>query len=145
MSVKGHLTVLPNLAAWLLLAAVSGCGVAHPPATVTGTVTYKSKEIEKGTIRFTPARETPGVGGVGEIRNGKYRIDTNDLLAGPHIVRITGLQETGKTTLVEVNDAGVRSEIPEVIQYIPEKFNNSSTLESELDGGENTKDFSLEG
>lgn len=85
------------LSAVLLL--TSGCGgggikLQH----VSGKATFAGKPIAYGTIEFVPdaTRGTKGPAGTAEIINGEYstrKANGRGVIAGPHVVRITGYEE----------------------------------------------------
>lgn len=62
---------------------------------VAGTVTYKGKGLEKGSISFTPERPDAGRGATGTIKDGGYSLTTNTpddgAFPGKYNVTITDL------------------------------------------------------
>lgn len=123
----------------LLWISSSGCSAELAPCTVSGQVTYKSKPLERGAIKFVPSGETPSIGGVGEITDGKYAIATNGLLEGEYVVMISGFKETGRTIVI---DPAVPPQ-KEILQYLPANFNADSTMRVKLKPGTNVEDFPL--
>jgi hypothetical protein len=77
---------MTRLAVVLALAALLGCGGgSRPTADVKGEVTYEGKQVENGTITFTPLEGGPTVGGV--IVDGKYV--ANNVTSGKNKVDIS--------------------------------------------------------
>ncbi len=78
---------------------VSGCGGSGLKLQpVSGKVTFAGKPVAYGTIDFVPdtARGTKGPAGTAEIINGVFdtrKQNGRGVIAGPHIVRITGYEE----------------------------------------------------
>jgi hypothetical protein len=65
----------------LIVTAVLGCGDSSGLPTryrVSGTVTYNSKLLERGTISFAPA-DGKGRAAGGTITDGRYSLTTHDL------------------------------------------------------------------
>ncbi|MBA4032105.1 MAG: hypothetical protein C0478_14610 [Planctomyces sp.] len=131
----------------LLCLIATGCGSGALPfqlASVKGTVTYKGKPLEKGLIRFLPDTEVvdgqvAGKMAFSNISQGSYSIPAErGATVGKNRVEIVGYRETGKTTQVET------AIIKEEVQFLPEKYNTSSTLSANITPGENTLDFDLE-
>ncbi|WP_157605514.1 hypothetical protein [Schlesneria paludicola] len=123
----------------LLMSMVAGCGSGNQPCTVEGSVTYKSKPIEKGAIRFVTEDGTPGEGDLGPITNGRYSLTKKQMMAGKYLVMISAFQDTGRRFIPEPG----APEVVEERQYLPKKFNSSSKLKVSLKGGANTEDFNL--
>ncbi len=77
----------------------SGCGGSGLKLQqVSGKATFAGKPIAYGTIDFVPdtARDTKGPAGAAEIINGEFdtrKQNGRGVIAGPHIVRITGYAE----------------------------------------------------
>jgi hypothetical protein len=61
----------------LVAALFLGCGSEGPPAVpVAGTITYKGKPIEMGTIMFFPKDGKHDKVAAGEIKDGKFTLST---------------------------------------------------------------------
>jgi hypothetical protein len=105
-----------------------------------GIVTLDGNPLDEGTITFTlPASKEGSVGG--PIKNGKYAIDAQRKLPpGTYRVEINALQPTGKK--VE-NKSDPGTQVDEVKQLIPMKYNLKSELTVELKSGSNTANFEL--
>jgi hypothetical protein len=85
----------------LLLAGAVGC--QRSTCTVSGSVSYNGKPIERGAITFTPSDGSgPSFGGM--IENGRYEIP--QAYPGKRTVRITGVDDSG--TLENVGSAESR-------------------------------------
>lgn len=133
---------------WLFMATLcfpvlAGCSSADEmeKATVSGTVTYNAKPVEKGEIRFVPKAGTEGPLAIGTIDNGAYTVTAaGGVPIGDHKVEILAYVELPKPANAPPISPTARE------QYIPEKYNTNSELEFTVpSGGEITKDFVLEG
>ncbi|MDP1796185.1 MAG: hypothetical protein Q8K78_01825 [Planctomycetaceae bacterium] len=77
----------------------AGCGGSGLKLQqIAGKVTFAGKPIAYGTIDFVPdsARGTKGPAGTAEIINGEFNTRKQNgrgVVAGPHVVRITGYEE----------------------------------------------------
>lgn len=71
----------------LFLGTSIGCGPKM--ASVTGTVTYEGKAIEKGTITMTPVDGVGAIAGA-TIENGKYTVDS--VLPGTKIIEVAAVK-----------------------------------------------------
>ena len=122
---------------------IVGCsqGDKIEKATVSGTVTYNAKPVEKGEIRFIPKAGTIGPMATGAIANGAYTVTAaGGVPIGAHKVEITAYVDLPKPA-----NAPPIAPTPRE-QYIPEKYNTKSELEFAVpSGGETKKDFALEG
>jgi hypothetical protein len=78
----------------LIAVVVAGCsqGNSLRLATVTGSVTYRGKPLDHGTVVFTPQSGTPGPQAVGELdAGGKFRMRTagrDGAAVGRHLVTV---------------------------------------------------------
>jgi hypothetical protein len=123
------------------IVTLAGCGgVDDAPQTVTvnGTVTFDGKPLPTGEIIFRP---TEGNGRVdaAAIKDGKYSLECT---LGGRVVTITALREVPGVVAqeLETGEAG-----GEVEQYIPEAYNDRTTLTADVsESGDNTFDFPLE-
>ena len=110
---------------WTFLIVVVFAGCDHGPGTISiqGTVTFDGQPVQKGTIQFIPADETPGRATGGKITNGKYAIpkEGGPLAGGTYTVRIIGLRKTGKMA-----PKGPPVELE--ANYIPAAYNNQTIL-----------------
>jgi len=129
-------TALSVIALTVLTAGCGGGsnGVALPDTyLVSGTVTFKGKPLEKGTIQFQGADDIAQgrPPGSAEIANGKYQ---TRMYKGEKSVKISSKQETGKP---DVTGMVPKKEI------IPKKYNTATTLKTTITEGENTANFDL--
>lgn len=93
-------TVLGGISLYLL-AAAAGCQPST--ASVSGSVSYNGKPIERGAITFTPSDGNgPAFGAM--IEQGRYTVAK--AYPGKRTVRITGVDETG--TLADVGSVESR-------------------------------------
>ena len=120
---------------------IAGCG-GDGRYEVTGTVTFKGAPVEKGTIRFDPA---PGGGSsaAATISGGRYTVPAaQGLLPGKYRVSVTTVgADSQATDRTAVPGSGV---IKDVVEPIPAKYNEATTLNCEVTGGKNTHDFKLD-
>jgi hypothetical protein len=144
------------LAVLCVVCCIVGCSTGGN-SLLSGKVTYAGQSVEEGAIRLTPKGETTGPGGSAKIAGGSYEI--TDLEAGTYAVSITGTRPAtaAEAAQMEREEAAERDEEDEEdeedggpsqpkerrVQYIPEKYNMSTTLEVEVGPGENSKDFDL--
>ena len=143
-----HMIRMRRIVAAVCLIAVASLGCnsdggtpAPTRASVRGLVTWEGEPIEEGTITFTPVGDTKGSPTAASILDGAYTLNsTMGPSVGPNKVQIIGMRSTGKTIKAVPPASG---DIPQTEQYIPPKFNRSSTLEREIESGDNKYDFEL--
>jgi hypothetical protein len=130
-----RLALLPVAFSALLLAGCSGS------PRVEGTVTLDNQPVDDGTISFFPegSRET-GSSASGEIKNGKYSIESPNLKPGSYRVEIYWFKKTGKQ-VANPNDPGTK--IDEARQVIPDEYNRNTKFKFELKSGTNPFNFEL--
>ena len=120
------------IVALLAVLLLSGCGKSEKKYTLTGTVTYQGKLVERGSVSFVPVEAGKHSDGA-EIVDGKY---TCEVTPGEKIVRITGSRQVPPP----------KGDNPSLVLYedfIPSKFNRESELQIDVTGAQ-TKDFQLE-
>jgi hypothetical protein len=107
-----------------------GCGGTNQQP-LSGTVNWQGKPIERGAINFFPKSSDGMTVGSG-IKDGKFSIDREyGPPPGKYRVEILAFRETGKTEFdVDQNKPVAIDE-----QYLPKQFNQSSTLETEIQAG----------
>lgn len=103
------------------LAFLTGCGDGQEgpkPVPVSGTVTYKGKPVESGSIQFVPAG---GRAASGPIENGKFTLstyaDADGAIPGPHQVGVTSTKQGTK----------IKNGEPEIIFLVPEVYATPGT------------------
>lgn len=126
------------------LITMAGCGASGPPAptraSVRGLVTWENQPITEGSITFVPVGDTKGSPAMARIVDGQYSLNsTSGPPVGTHRVEILGNKQVGMMPAVPP----ATGEIPKVEQFIPPKYNKSSTLEREIVAGANKFDFEL--
>jgi hypothetical protein len=110
---------------FLWLAA--GCG--ESTVGVRGRVTLDQKPVEQGAISFEPADGNGSTSGA-EIIDGEYElIDNARITPGPKIVRIRATRKTGR---VIPKMPGSAEMIEEYREFIPDTYNNRSTLKVDV-------------
>ena len=138
---------LSAFSCFLALSFLSGCGEAGgEPCSVKGSISLNGIPIETGTIVLEPQGQGGARGGA-SIKNGKYEIPIErGMWVGSFIVRVTGFRETGETEApFETLEGEVADDIAVVEELVPHEFNSKSTLNVELEGGENERNFELTG
>lgn len=124
----------------LLLAA--GCG-AGEQSWVSGTCSYGGAAIDEGQIRLFPLVGTPGHGAATRIVQGTYTFEpAAGLVAGEYLVAVSATRATGHMLAGE-GLPGEPDTVPEIEQYIPERYNHASALRLTLKPGENQHDLAL--
>ena len=126
------------------LAATLGCGSGGPPApkraSVRGNVTWENEPIVQGSITFVPVGDTKGSPAMAQIQDGQYSLNsTSGPPIGTHRIEILGNKQVGMTPAVPP----ATGEIPKIEQFVPAKYNKSSTLERDVVAGQNKFDFEL--
>lgn len=128
-----------------LLSGCSGGSAEHiERAAVKGTVTYDGKPLASGSILFVPDVDAAGKPLRGKaaqaiITDGTYSLTADEgPTVGNNKVQISATRKTGK---FQESD-GQKIEIEQ--QYLPAKYNSSTTLSHEIKAGDNTADFTLE-
>lgn len=141
------------------LLAVSGCGSDDGLAArypVQGTVTYRNKPLEKGTINFQSV-SPEGRGASGDIQEGAYRLTTqapNDgALPGKYRVSIVAKDvDFSEIEAISKKQGGTlpsRKDIGKAFQkakrLIPTKYESPGTslLEADVKEQSNTFDYTL--
>ena len=118
-----HLRIrgLRGLVASIPLALLAGCGdgpEGPKPVPASGTVTYKGKPVESGSIQFVPGA---GRAAAGPIVDGKFTLSTyadgDGAIPGPHQVGITSTKQGTK----------IKNGEPEVIFLVPEVYATPGT------------------
>jgi len=112
-----------------------GCG--KPQTLVHGTVSWKGKPVEEGTIEFCPTRDKTLPITVAEVKNGQYSIKAP---RGEMLVRVAKHEHTRDDVLV--GPTGEKTVIPVITNVIPPKFNDRSEIKIILEGKEKQYDFS---
>ncbi|MBA2113464.1 carboxypeptidase-like regulatory domain-containing protein [Bremerella alba] len=130
----------------LLAVGLIGCGSSDglDRRAVRGTATYEGEPIEKGTITLFPLAN--GIMAAGKIVDGHYEIPAHEgPIPGEYRVEVTALKETGR--MLRNEEPGMETiEIPEVLSFIPAKYNDLSELTIEISQEEiaTQADFRLE-
>jgi hypothetical protein len=128
---------LPLLACTLLL----GCGKGDEYEAVSGSVTFRGKALETGSIQFYSSGAPPAPLGGAAIAGGRYELPQNHgLKPGEYWVRISS------TELVENPDRVNSLDAPfKAVERIPARYNAESTLTVTVSaGGTSRFDFNLE-
>ncbi len=161
-SLKWHRCLL-SLSVLAVLVATAGCGGVDGKAVVEGTASYAGHRIINGDIRFVPAEGGVGAASSAPIVDGVYQIvNKGGVPAGRHKVFVRAFMLEGIGSSYG-NGAGEDllsgqggtttepSKLPIHFfegrpQFIPPKYNATTTLTAEVTGEENPQiiDFALE-
>ena len=124
----------------IVLGITVGCGSSL--ATVQGNVTFDGQPIEQGLIVFEPVDGVGPVAG-GAIQYGKYQLGTEaNVTPGSKLVRIRAMRATGKK-IKAGPPAPDDAMVDEIQQYIPDTYNEKSTLSAQIVAGNNAQNFDL--
>ena len=112
-----------------------GCEPAGPRRSVSGTVTFQGRPLQRGTIQFISDQ---GPAGGALIRNGAYRLPAEQgLMPGRYRVWISATEP-----LPELKEPGASA--PPTRELIPPEFNARSTQTVEVtDKGPNRFPFDI--
>ncbi len=120
----------------------TGCGSGER-SWVSGTCSYGGAAIDEGQIRLFPVEDTPGHGASTQIVKGVYAFEPDaGLVAGEYLVAVSATRATGRMIAGE-GIPGEPDTVPEIEQYIPERYNHASELRITLKPGENHHDLAL--
>jgi hypothetical protein len=122
------------------LIVATGCG--GKTFQVEGTVEMDGKPVDSGSISFDPADgKGPSFGGV--ITDGKFNfVSPPGVEPGKRIVRITGMQKTGKQ--IPSGPPTNPGPLVDDIRPFPKRYNDNSELSENIESGKaNRFDFKL--
>jgi hypothetical protein len=139
------LNSLPRTWICLPLAAIPltlGCGGNGPARyEVSGQIAYDGQPVDNGDIIFSPVDRATGIAVGSPIIDGRYEIDASSgLIAGKYTVDITAQRPSGKKNAGE----GTTPPTDLMEQYIPDIYNEATTLEVEITEDRDDLDFNLE-
>lgn len=113
---------------------VAGCG--QPAAVVEGTVTFEGKPVPEGSISFeAPDGSIPTFGGA--IKDGAYRVEVPAGGPARRVVRVVASRLTGRK--VPAGPPFPPGTMLDEIERAPARYNDRSTLETDLRPGEVTR------
>jgi hypothetical protein len=117
------------------MASLLGCSTGPRRYKVSGTATFDGQPMPEGDILFFPLDKATGPE-AGKIKDGHFQLKARE---GKHRVEISASRILPGS---KVRGAGGE---PVAEEYIPEQYNNKSTLEAEVKPqAENTFEFQLE-
>lgn len=128
---------------WLVFIALGlllGCKPELQRVIVSGKVTYQGQPVADGSILLVPVKGTKGPQAGAQITDGLYRVTAGGgVPMGTHHVEIRAYRPaSGAKRPAPLQDRQGKQ------QYLPEEYNDKSTLEATVDrGGEQTQDFDL--
>jgi hypothetical protein len=123
------------------------CGCArNPRAGVGGRVLLDNRPLDNGYILFQPAPGTLSPNAGASIEDGYYSVPAEKgPLPGRYRVEIHSFRKTGRKIPVgapaDLGGSGGMGD--EEVEAIPARYNAQTTLECELQSGDNTHDFEL--
>jgi hypothetical protein len=133
---------VPCCVGLLLILLYTGCGGSpETRATIGGEVKLDGRPIERGTIQFMPLQGVEGSITTGEITQGRYQMSGK---TGPAIgwnrVEINASRKTGRMAPKPYPKRGTTEE---TVEAVAPRYNSASTLEFEVQPGENQADFNV--
>jgi len=137
----------PMRVAALLLIVVStcGCGGDARRASIVGTVTLDGEPLPEGAIAFIPTAGNKGPSTGAVVSDGRFEVpQQRGPFVGQNRVEIRASRETGRMIPDPRHPRGPNVPlVPEFAEYVPEHYNDASTLVREVKQGRNTLDFDL--
>ena len=122
-------------AACLLLA--TGCGPSGPQKyPVSGEITFDGAPLPDGDIFFVPDDQSLSTERA-RVSQGRYALEAHP---GRNVVKINASRPVPGTS--SPGPSGI--ELPDLEDYIPEKYNQQTSLEAEVERRGNNFDFQLE-
>jgi hypothetical protein len=130
------------LAAFLVVLAI-GCGrTDFNRGAMRGKVTLDGQPVERGSILFLSTGGEKRTASSTDITNGEYQIP---LAIGPAVgnnrVEIRAMRKTGRKVAKHVG--GSNEMVDEQVEAVAARFNLQSTLEYDVQPGNNTADFQV--
>ena len=139
-----HMTINQTITVTLSMLLLVGCSGGGPDdrGEVRGTVSLDGQPIEKGSIVFEPTDGNSGPMSGATIQNGAYHVPAKKGPAvGANRIEIRATKKTGRKVPARPPLTG---EEDEIVQFIPARYNEESTLIEEINPGENVIDFDLD-
>lgn len=137
LSLTQRMATLAAVFAACVGVASPGCGRCGSP--VSGAVSFDDAPVESGTISFVPVDgKGPTFGGL--IEAGRYAVVAPT--PGAKVVRVSAVRPTGRK-LPPDPLVGETAPVDEIAPYIPEQYNDRSTLTCDVVAGPNKVDFHL--
>lgn len=123
------------------LSALTGCMTDDGRQSLDGTVTLDGAPLAEGSILITPMAGTSGPVSGGAIQDGQFSVTSKKgVVAGHYRVEISSTQKSGNKRY----DPGLGTEVDEIIQILPARYNEQSELQLEVkEDGPNEYTFEL--
>lgn len=124
-----------------LAAVLLGCGkqpVGPPRGTAHGNVSLDGKPIAVGTITFAPKDAKAGPAWIGAVKDGRYASGAGGPIVGRSRVEICA----SRTEAAESSN-DQRDWKRNYVEAVPARYNSQTTLEADVQTGENSFDFEL--
>jgi len=119
-----------------------GCGDTEGRFSLSGTVTYDGQPINNGNIGFIVAGSSTGKSVGADVIDGHYEIPRHEgPQAGAYKVMIYAERPSGRKIEAE---EGSTEMIDQLVQYIPDVYNDRTTLTIELSSDRDDLNFDLE-
>lgn len=125
----------------VILPLAVGCG-GPAPVGVTGEVSFDGEPLPSGTIVFEPNEGSDGQRRDATIENGRFALpDDQGMLPGQEFrVVIKAFRKTGR----KYPNADISASFDETEQYLPKKYNASSTLSATISPDAEKNHFTFE-
>lgn len=136
------MTILVRYVMLLAVAlVVGGCSETSNQKSISGTVTFDGKPLDKGQITFVPISGTAGPTAGAEIIDGHFEISaTGGTFAGKFRVEVTASRPSGR----KVPDRYTGKLTESFEQYIPGAYNVESQMFADVKASEkNYFEFSV--
>lgn len=141
---KSPMAVNQTIAVTLSVLLLAGCAGGGPDdrGEVRGTVRLDGQPVEKGSIVFQPTGGNSGPTSGATIQDGTYHVPAKKGPAvGANRIEIRAQRKTGRKVPARPPMTG---EEDEIVEAIPARYNEESTLVEEIKPGENVIDFDLD-
>jgi len=133
------------IAAGLFCLVLTGCQ-RDGLNSVAGTVTFDGAPLEEGIISFMPSGDS-GISTGGQIKNGAYslRVSPGKMIVKIYAERPLTPEEAAAIKNNPMSQASMTPAGVEVKkQFLPEKYNDKSSLSADIQGNTKNLDFQLE-
>jgi hypothetical protein len=147
-SLAGQSAIQRMLLATLMIGLIAGCAEREglERAVVSGAVSYQGKPAKLGYVRFVPLAGTDAPACNADIVDGKYAVTgRGGVPVGKYKVEVVAYRLVQGAPAGHQMTPGLPGGDPLAEQYIPEKYNAKTTLETTIPPGSGriTKDFDL--
>ena len=121
---------------------LTGCGGG---TSVHGKISVNGKPVEEAEIQFVSIDSKEGDQAGTVVSKGEYTLQNAvSLKPGDYQVQIRAYRGTGTKTWDGMGDGTNKHMVEEIVQFIPNKYNDASELKVTLKRGDNTYDANLD-